>query len=378
MAEDGRIYDGHSFIFGSDTDTDPSALEPSIASKAVNRIFRGGKNRTRPPFIHKPFIFDDESAVYEDVLRYGNFQGWIPYRKKMPGREDGIVVSIAGCIFFLTLVNENWFARCIFKGNDPRLLHTWFVQANEWLYVQNGKDRPIFWNGLFPSEARRSDPDENEMPIGTIMAYAHGRVFLSNAFDQVAASDIIYGNGLTRTDATQKFTENLYWNEGGYFGQPLEIGAITGMIVMPRQDQNIRGTGELVILSEEGATAIEASVPRSLWKSSQIQTVTLSGRGCVAPASLILVNNDLWFRSDDGMASYQVARVEQKRQLSFGKMSRFANLWFDDDTEWLTRFASAVYFDNRVLSTVSPFLVNANSENSISNTIQENPPNLSS
>lgn len=359
---DGRVYEGHSFVFGQDNDTDPSALEPSTASRAINRIFRGGKNRTRPPFIHCDFIFDDTSLQYEDIVRFGNFQGWMPYKKKLPGREDGIIVAIGGSIFFLTLVNESWFCRQVATGNDPRLLHTWFVQAQEWVYIQNGKDRPIFWNGLFPSTARRSDPALKEMPVGTIMAYAHGRVFLSNPFDQIAASDIIYGNGLTRSDATQFFTENEYWNEGGYFGQPTELGKITGMVVMPRQDQNIRGTGELVVLSEEGATAIEASVSRRLWKESQIQTVTLSGRGCVAPASLILVNNDCWFRSDDGLASYQVSRVEQKRQLSFGKLSRHANAWFDEDTPWLIRFNSMVYFDNRVLSTVSPFLAEAKDE----------------
>lgn len=362
MAEDGRVYDGHTFLFGQDTDTDASALAPNTAARAVNRVFRGGRNTTRPPFVHIPFLFEldfdleGDARAYEDILRYGNFQGWMPYKKKKPGREDGIVVSIAGHIFFLTLVNEKWLVRFITDGNDARLLNTWFVQAEEWVYIQNGKDRPIFWNGLFPSTARRSDPALYEMPVGTIMAYIHGRVFLSNAFDQVAASDIVYGGGLTKSESTQKFTENLYWTEGGYFGMPTDLGEITGMIVVPRQDYNLNGQGELVILAENGASAIEASIPRLAWKSTRVQTMTLSGRGNVASESLITVNNDIWFRSDDGLTSYQNLRSEQKRQLSFGKVSRHVNRWFDSDTLWLQRFASAIYFNNRVLCTVSPFL----------------------
>jgi len=359
-----RVYDGHTFIFGQDTDTDPSALNPSTAALAVNRMFRGGRNLTRPPFVHKPFLFDldtvfeGDAKEYENVVRYGNFQGWMAYKKKKPGREDGIIAAIGGCIFFFTLVNEKCFVRLVTIGNDPRLMHTWFVQAEEWVYIQNGKDRPIFWNGLFPSTARRSDPQPElyEMPVGTVMAYIHGRVFVSNAFDQVAASDIVYGNSLTDSSATQRFSENSYWAEGGYFGMPTDLGRITGMGIMARQDYNASGLGELVVVGQNGAYALEASIPRLLWKTSRIQTMTMNGRGCVSPASVVVVNNDLWFRSDDGLASYQEMRYEQKQQLSFGKISRAANRFFDNDTQWLQEFASTIYFDNRIITTVNPFL----------------------
>lgn len=361
---DGRVYDGHTFVFGVDTDTDPSALPPNTVARAVNRIFRGGRNRTRPPFVHKPFVFDlgveieGDAKAFEEAVRFGNFQGWMPYRKKKPGRTDGAVVAIAGTIFFLTLVNEKILVRVVISGNDPKLQHSWFVQQEEWVYIQNGKDRPIFWNGLFPSTARRSDPDPalHEMPVGTIMANIHGRIFLSNAFDQVIASDILYGKGLTKSDAGQRFTENSYWAGGGYFGSPTDLGHVMGMGIIARQDQNLNGQGELVVVHENGAYAIEASAPRQTWQTARIQTITLNGRGAVAPDSVIVVNNDLWFRSDDGLASYQNLRYDQKRQLSFGKASKMVNRWFNEDTPWLNRYASAIYFDNRILCTVSPFL----------------------
>lgn len=351
-----RIYDGCTFQFGVDTDTDPSALDPPTCAKAVNRIFRGGRNRTRPPFVHFPFVFEETPEEYQQLIRFGNFQGWMNYEKSKPGREDGAVVSVAGKIFFLTFVNEKVLVRLIFDGNDPKLLHTWFVQAEEWCYIQNGKDLPIFWDGLLPTTARRADPAANEMPIGTIMAYAHGRVFVSNSYNQIVASDIIHGNGFTRTDATQKFTENKYPAEGGFFAQPTMIGDIAGMVVVPRMDQRVNGQGELIAVSVNGASSYEVSKPRITWKDADIQSMTLLGRGCSAPASLIVVNNDIWFRSDDGMTSYGLSRADERQKLSFTKISRAANEWFSQDTEWLIRYASMIYFDNRILCTVSPFL----------------------
>ena len=350
---DGRIYDGHTFLFGQDTDTDPSALRPNISAKAVNRAFRGGRNQTRPPFLDFPCDFAEDSEVYREVFLNGNFQGWSVYRKKKPGRETGIVVSVAGRIFFMVLVNERFLVRYIFGGNNPYLMHTWFCQGEEWEYVQNGEDLPIFWDGFSPSSARRAIPEESEMPVGTIMAYAHGRIFVSNAFDQVAASDIMYGNGLTNSGKTQKFTENEYWTEGGYFGMPTDLGHITGMFVLPRQRANLNGQGELVILNEEGASSIEASIPRSQWKNTQIQQVTMAGRGPIAPATVIAVNNDCWFRSDDGLASYRLKQSEQDG-FSLTKLSRQVNEWMSNDTEWLKPFASSIYFDNRIITTVSP------------------------
>lgn len=357
MANDGRIYDGHSYIFGQDSDTEAAALPSRVAAKAVNRIFRGGKNRTRPPFVHRPFVFDEQSMPYEFIVRYGNIQGAFSYRRKKPGREDGIVVSIAGRLFHLTIVNDSFHVKFICEGNDPKLLHCWMEQAEEFLYVQDGDKLPWFWDGLMPSSARRSrGPDDNEMPIGTIIRYIHGRMFVSNAFDQIAASDIMYGAGFTNSANVQKFTENQYWAEGGYFGAPMGFGQITGMLAMARQYRGgLRGQGELLVTHIDGAQSIEAGELRSNWKDQQVQSVTLTGRGCVSPHSLINVNNDAFFRSDDGISTYSAATQDQNAY-SFRKISRAVNQWFDQDTPDLTQFTSSIYFDNRVLTTVSPFL----------------------
>jgi hypothetical protein len=345
------IYDGHGSVNGQDNGTNPSSISSNISAKAVNRAFRGGRNTTRPPYWHIPFEESEEISEQLYILKYGNFQGWMPYKKKQAGRTEGVLVSIGGRIFFLTLVNERFHAELLIEGNDPKLMHAWFVQAREWAYIQDGKNNPILWDG--GENLRRSNPNADELPIGTIMVYGHGRVFVTNAFDQIAASDIIYGNGLTDATATHKFTENKYWAGGGYFGQPTDIGEITGAIVMPRLLNNLNGQGEILFMSRDGASAIEASIPREQWQTAKVHTMTMNGRGCVAHDSLIAINNDCWFRSDDGYASYRLSKSEGN-EWTLSKVSRFVNEWMNRDTEWLTQFNSAVFFDNRLIGSTTP------------------------
>lgn len=356
MAADNRAFDGHVTVFGQDASLEPSLLTPEILAKAVNRSFRGGQNRTRPPFIHKQFVF--ANAADEHIVRFGNVQGACAYTKTRAGRVDSLIASIAGNIYRFSLVNEKFVVELIFSGNNAKVMHTWFVQAQDWLYIQNGLDNPIFWEGIIPSTARRSAfPNNNEMPIGTIMTYAFGRVFISDAFDQVAASDIIYGKGFTATNNTQFFTENTYWNEGGSFGMPTNLGSITGMTVTTAQYKgNLYGQGLVLVMGYDGAQAIDASADRTTWKDAQIQSVTLTGSGCIAPGSVINLNNRTLFKSDDGLSVYQNLTIDQANQLSYGKFSQAINLWIDEETKWLQRYNSTISIHDRVLSTVGPWI----------------------
>jgi hypothetical protein len=335
-------------------------------------------------------------------------------------------------------------------------MHTWFVQAENWVYIQNGYQNPIAWNGnisgqptnlqaqglvnngikltwvdnasgatfnelqvqsggnIFttfatipygqtyytfnvaasdvsysfrvrsiypdgskttwsnvatttsktttitassPNNAFRLNPAAQQMPIGTIMAYAYGRVAVSTAQNNIYVSDIIYGNGFTTTSNTQNFTEQTYWAEGGSFTPPANLGLITGMRVMPSLNINVRGQGELVIFCENGSFTLDLSQSRTTWQQLNIQKVSLIGRGCRSPWSVTGVNNDVYFRSDDGWAFYNNAQVDFYQALSFKKISREVQPWVNYDTPWLRQFESAMFFDNRLIATVSPFTV---------------------
>jgi hypothetical protein len=305
------------------------------------------------------------------------------------------------------MVNNRAFAYKIIEGNDPGMMHTWFVQAEDRAYIQNGYQNAIAWDGVLgtltaseiqngdyceivsvgttnftligaPSNtvgvkftavitdtqrgtgtgtvklpAYRLNPYLAKMPIGTIMEYAFGRVFVSDRFNQIYASDIIYGGGFTDTKNTENFTEIGYWAEGGAFSTPAMMGNITGMKAMPELGYNLRGQGQLVVLTGNGAFSMDVSLPRSQWNTSNIQRISLLGRGCTSPY-LALVNSELWFRSHDGWAFYSNTQSEFNRYFSLRKLSRDVNKWVSNDTPWMKQFASTIFFNNYLINTVSP------------------------
>lgn len=354
MPADGSVFDGFTSIVAQDADTHPSYLPPSMVAESVNRTFRGGINRTRPSIRNIPIVVGEgQDEIIVNDIQNGNFQGSYPYRATNLNTNDGILLSVSGVIYFLKLVNNLAYAYKIIEGNDPGMMHTWFVQAEDRVYIQNGYQNAIAWDGDLSVPAYRLNPYLKKMPIGTIMEYAFGRVFVADRLNQIYASDIIYGNGFTDTKNTENFTEIGYWAEGGAFSTPSMMGDITGMKVMPQIGSNLRAQGALVVLTANGAFAMDVSIPRAQWALTNMQTISLLGRGCVSPYTA-LANSELWFRSHDGWAFYSNSQSEFARYFSLRKLSREVNKWVSNDTPWLKQFASTMFFDNYLISTVAP------------------------
>jgi len=354
MPAEGSVFDGFTSIIAQDADTHPSYLPPTMVAESVNRTFRGGINRTRPSIRNINIVAgtDQPSTIVNDIQN-GNFQGSFAYRAVNYQSTDGLLLSVSGKIYFLKIVGNTAYAYKLIEGNDPAMMHTWFVQAEDRVYIQNGYQNAIAWGGDLNVAAYRLNPYLKKMPIGTIMEYAFGRVFVSDRFNQIYASDIIYGAGFTDTKNTENFTEIGYWAEGGAFATPAMMGNITGMKVMPQIGSNLRAQGMLVVLTSNGAFAMDVSLPRAQWATSQMQTISLLGRGCTSPY-LALANSELWFRSHDGWAFYSNSQSEFARYFSLRKLSREVNKWVANDTPWLKQFASTMFFNNYLISTVAP------------------------
>lgn len=369
MPTQGSVFDGFTSIVAQDAATHPSYLPEFYVSESVNRTFRGGINRTRPAIRWlKLYAGEGQSESIVADIESGNFQGSYPYRATNYDTSDGLLVSVSGVIYFIKTVNNVGYCyelprdnTTFTSWNDPSLMHTWFVQAEDRVYIQNGYQAAIAWDGNLNNPAKRLNPFLGQMPIGTLMEYAFGRVFVTDKFNQIYASDIIFGNGFTDTSNTENFTEITYWAEGGAFSTPSTMGNITAMKVMPYIGGNLRGQGELVVLTENGAFSMDVSIPRSLWNQTQIQRISLLGRGCTSPY-VTTANSELWFRSHDGWAFYSNSQSEFGRYFSMRKLSREVNKWVSKDTPWLKQFASTMFFDNYLISTVAPETKRTNSE----------------
>jgi hypothetical protein len=363
MTRDGRVYDGANVMVGQDADTHPSYLPSSLVSSSINRTFRGGVNSTRPPFVELTLedAEDNDGAVSE--LRSKNIQGMMAYAARTVGAYDGLLVAAGGSIYFIAIVSDTGFVYRIHSGYNPYYFNTWFVQAENRVYIQNGQQNPLVWEGDPLVPCQTLNPFQKKVPVGTVMAYIHGRLFVANKFNEIYASDIIFGNNATDTTDTENFTETEYWAEGGSFLTPAALGNITGMFPMPSIGTNSRGQGELVVFCEKGAFAMPVSIPRAEWNNAPMQNITLTGRGSLSPWGLTGVNNQVWYRSSDGWAFYSNSQAEFQRSFAYRKLSREVNRWVDQDTPSLIRYASAAYWNNYILMTVSPYVVFSSNEN---------------
>ena len=125
MAQDGRVYDGSTVTIGMDAETHPSILPAEFVSSCVNRSFRQGVNATRPPFTEIPITpaYGQDPSILT-AFQTGNFQGAWPYKAIKPGSLDGFVVSVAGTIYFVSIVNNVGTLYKLIDGNDPTMMHT--------------------------------------------------------------------------------------------------------------------------------------------------------------------------------------------------------------------------------------------------------------
>lgn len=366
------INDGHNAITGI-TGGNPVLIGLDRAANAVNRFFRNDINGTRLPFREFPLTFSDPED--ETLFRQGNVQGAFFYTGRVPTTSvtiaaqqqlyfpNYLIVSIAGVIFAILMQGSaGTVIRLSMLGsiNNPLLLHTWFAQGYEWLFVQNGEQNCIIWNGQDTTKFAnyfRANPVLNQMPVGGAMAYIYGMMVVTSADgrNQIAVGDQAYSNNQTNSTDIYKFTDMTYWAEGGYFDIAADLGDIMGVSAMPYLDTGA-GQNELVVLCRLGASSFDLSGDRTTWLNNQVQRISLIGQGCVSTHSLALLNGDLIYKSIDGIRSYANSRIEFQQGDSQVPMSYDVDRWLRQENRSQLEFNCQVAWNNMVFSTVMPMM----------------------
>jgi hypothetical protein len=346
-------YDGHIAINGVDTSSDPALIVSGVSAiDSVNRAFRGGVSRTRPPF--RSMILDFDSDESRNVFENGNVSGVFSYKKIDNFRQPHLIVAVGNMILAGRVYADRISFKCLYDEVDPQWQHSFFVQAEEILVWQNGKQTPQVWDGL--SSLMESAPDavasvgkSNPMPIGNIMLYAHGRIFVATESNIVYASDHIYSQGFGKNKTVVNFEETTYPSSGDGFGTYSHIGRITGLGVVPRHPQP-NGHGEVVVFGENGAWAIDPTPNRTDWSQLSIQQVILIGRGCASPHSVVPVNNDIFYRCSDGtISSLKHNLTERQQAWTDRSLSREVSRYLEFDSLDSLQFSSSIFSDNRLL-----------------------------
>jgi hypothetical protein len=357
------VYAGFAAISqGVDSGRSPMVLAPEQLSWMVNGTARGGFLTTRPGVKKLDLVFTDQTgsadATTQARFEDNRFQGASPYVADN-GRAF-TVASIGGRIFITDLSNYNTQDLTSQAGfvNEAGNPQAWFCQAEKYLIIQNNSESPMIYDGATLRRSKTAALGGEEVPIGNAMEYNNGRLWvaLTDGLSFVAG-DLVYSHSDAPDNgrgSLLRFTENTFLNGGGAFIVPANAGKIRALRSIAIQDSST-GQGPLQIFTTRGAFSVNAPFDRAQWQNttSPIQTVSLLAAGACAQNSTVLVNGDVWFRSPDGVRSFQIARRDHGTWVNT-PLSNEVKRALSYDTPELLQYASGALFDNRLLETCAP------------------------
>lgn len=344
------LFDGHINLFGVNNAAGTGSFHrnPQLDSvrSAVNRTFRNAECATRPPFREMSLVFDD--PVDEDIFRRGAVTGAYGYSKTNKLTYDSIIVAVHDRILAGRVYGGEVMFTRILQGINPSLMHSAFTQAVDRLYYQDGESAPIGWAGT--GQAYRIE-GEDKMPIGTLLAYIHGRVVVGTEDGYVIVGDHIYGNGLRDTAGAESFIEYQQNDDLGAIAPPFRIGEIVAMAPM-RRIGTLNAQGELIVAGKRGFYALDLTAQRSDWLYGGIQTVSLVGRGAASQYAFVPANSDIWYAASDGsISAYKFERSEHEKNWGDTSLSSEVGNYLAHTDRSRLPFVSGAVAHNRLLMT---------------------------
>jgi hypothetical protein len=351
-----RLVDGQlEFSRGCDTGRAPDRIAPNQVALLVNGSCRDDIIKQRPGFrqIALTFTNEDTQTAFEE----GYFQGASPFI--VPKTDPVLHVGISGKLFRVNLVTKAVEELALPDANPTNKPIIWLEQVqNEHVY-QDGESIPLI---IGTGSVVRSDvmgaggvidgKPKRQVPTGQSMAYANGRLTVCLA-DGVS---FLMGDIVGGPTGPTYFTENQFVAGGGDFKVPSNLGNITSIQALANLDTSL-GQGPVQVFTSEGGFSCNAPTDRTTWfnLSYPLNSVSLFNQGPAGDYSVVTVNGDKWYRSDDGIRSFIMARRD------FGMwgntaMSNEVSKFIDSDSQDLLDRASGALFNNWLLQTCKPQL----------------------
>jgi hypothetical protein len=346
------LIDGFATLSGGmHSGISPSLLPINQNAYSVNTTYRKGFMRTRPKFRQIALNWQD-NIDSEDWFNQHPITG-SQYFQSANGQQ--FLIAASGGRFFSFSIKGNSATVNDITPSSGRMSmiasQTWMCQAAQYLVAQDGVSIPFLWDGATSRYANYSDPQNPEVPTGKQMAYINDRLFV------VMPNGLtIQAGDLTSVSPTSviTFSENAQPAIQG--GQPINLPVQDQItcLIPTAQLNTLAGQGVLLAITSTTVCSINAIIQRNLWPSlTPFQNVALIGNGFLNQGCA-QVNSDVWGRSVDGWRSYRMAIAQFNEKPGNVVQSYEIQRILDKDTEGLLQYASFVYFDNRLLGTVSP------------------------
>lgn len=296
---------------------------------------------SRPGF--NKFLLNFDFPATQNAFESGYFQGASFYSNPVYD-QPSIMVSVSGVVYRIQLLPQYGQVSPL-KGftNSTRAKKAYFCEADAYMVIQDGESKPLIFDG---AKAIRATP--TQVPVGTIMAYGQGRLFVTVGNTAVRAGDI-FGTGI---GSVLNFTETDFLAEGGDFGPPPSMGPITNLTFQATQD-TATGQGPLLLMGSRGCMSFNVQQQRLQWKTGSFGVQALVNTGALGPNLAAIVNGDLWYRAYDGWRSYRSARAEISKWAQQSLSNEVAHRLVDESLP-IIDVGSAVTFDNKLIATLMP------------------------
>lgn len=208
-------------------------------------------------------------------------------------------------------------------------LDTWFTQANNKVYILNGTDNAMSYDGT-----TLTDLGNTTYPKGKYAAFWKNYMFIcgDGVLNSTTYNSRVWFSNLGDPDTFTTGTD--YFDVNKSDGQD-----ITG----------IASLGEFLVIFKRKSIYIMSGSNPDAWKlSGSVNNLSqiANGIGCVSAKSIVQVGNDLWFMSDDGVRS--VRRNEEGSIPLMGLVSGNVNGTIDTINWTYAHRIAGVYFDNKV------------------------------
>lgn len=338
----------------------PFMLPHNQLSMAVNVTHRNGRARTRP--VYRKMSLSYASEDIETAATQAIFQGALAY-SAYGNNQNCLIAQIGGRTFrYLVSNNSVNVGELVPEGalNDPTSEQAWLWQAEDFMVINDGKGNPLFFDGA--SIRRSAGPPGKELPPGTAGHYCNGRIVMALPDRRsYIAGDLVYQTSGTPQynyrDSVLKITENIAILGGRAFAIPINAGPINSMFSVAILDTSL-GQGPLQIGTRKGVFSTKLPFDVTQWTTTEQpeQTVSLNSFGPLSFFGVSEVNSDAWYRAQDGIRSFAVARRELNTWVHTS-LSFEMDQVIKSDSQLLLSHSCSVNFDNRLLMTCSPYRV---------------------
>jgi hypothetical protein len=296
------------------------------------------------------------------LFKYGLYQGASIYENQS---QKYIACVFSGHIF---LVNINNYGKICLTNEDtkldPYVERVYIEQVENFLIIQDGINNPKIIDG---TTMRASNYNEDgtpkdgfdEIPVGTNMAYGQGRLSVQISERSILIGDIYQ---IFNKENVLQFTETQFLNEGGGFTVSGKLGNIVALQFANVADTST-GDGPLLAICENGFSTFAINNPRATWSNIPIQKIQLLGTSIVGPEASVNVNEDIFYRSHDGIRSYRVGIGEANSGFKYSSISTEVRKFIENDNNFDVQFNSMDFFDNRLLALNSTQNINTELDN---------------